>query len=55
MEILLHKFQRSCPRQCSVVKYGITVGGTSMGNSKVFKALREKYNMTLTETHTFIG
>ena len=54
MEILLHQFQRKCPRQCNVVKYGIVVGATSMGNPKVYKALGKKHNMTLAETHTFI-
>eukprot|EP00111_Clytia_hemisphaerica_P018384 TCONS_00054352-protein len=51
---IIHEYRKDCPRQCLTTKYLISVGETTMGNTKFFKMMKEKHNKTLTDAHTFV-
>ena len=51
---ILHDCRQGCPRQCLTTKYLITMGETSMGNTKLFEMMRTKHNKSLAEAHTFV-
>ncbi|XP_066923046.1 acid-sensing ion channel 5-like isoform X2 [Clytia hemisphaerica] len=55
LQQMLHTCRVQCPRQCLVTKYGISTGQTAMGNSKVYKMLKQKHNKTIDEGYAFIN
>uniref|UniRef100_A0A7M6DQW2 Amiloride-sensitive sodium channel n=1 Tax=Clytia hemisphaerica TaxID=252671 RepID=A0A7M6DQW2_9CNID len=51
---LVHRCRRDCPKECTSIQYGISVGQTNMGNSKIISKLSKKYNWTHDEARHFM-